>query len=249
MLLLQDKIVLITGASRGIGAATVKCCLESGATVLANCRSEAGFQQLQDSLKDSDCTRLHWLHYDVVDSDAVKQQFRQVQSEFGRLDGLVNNAGIMVEQALAMTAKTDISNLFENNVAAVYEHIQLAARLMTRNRQGSIVNVGSIVAAQGAKGQTAYAMTKASLSGLTKSAAKELGAVGIRINTVSPGFVETDLTAHYSPEKKEQLLVNIPLKRFATASDIAKSIRFLLSQEASYITGQDLGVDGAMTLS
>lgn len=248
MSLLQNKIILVTGASRGIGAATVRSCLESGATVLANCRTEAGIQQLRDELLDCELDRLRWLQYDVVDSGAVKQQFRQVQSEFGRLDGLVNNAGIMIEQSIAMTAKKDINSLFDINVSAVYEHIQLAVRLMTRNRQGSIVNVGSIVAAQGAKGQSAYAMSKASLSALTKSAAKELGPLGIRINTVSPGFVETDLTAHYSPEKKEQLLVNIPLKRFARASDIAKSIRFLLSHEASYITGQDLGVDGAMTL-
>ncbi|MCC2606256.1 SDR family NAD(P)-dependent oxidoreductase [Planctobacterium marinum] len=248
MSLLQDKIVLVTGASRGIGAATVKCCLESGATVLANCRTAAGFQQLRDSFEDGDTARLHWLHYDVVDSDAVKQQFRQIQSEFGRLDGLVNNAGIMVEQAIAMTAKKDMNNLFNINVSAVYEHIQLAARLMTRNRQGSIVNVGSIVAQQGAKGQSAYAMSKASLAGLTLSAAKELGAVGIRINTVSPGFVETDLTAHYPSDKKQALLAQIPLNRFATAGDVAKSIRFLLSEDAGYITGQDIGVNGALTL-
>lgn len=244
---LENKVILITGASRGIGAACVKQCVEEGAQVLANCRSEDSFQQLLSSL-NSHQERVHPVIYDVTDSDSVRQQFKAIQSQFGKLYGLVNNAGVMLEQSIAMTRKTALTDMFETNAASAFEHTQLAARLMTRNKQGSVVNVGSIVGAQGAKGQAAYAMSKASLSALTQCAAKELGAVGIRVNGVNPGFIETDLTAHYTEEQKTQLQQHIALNRLGRAEDVAKVIGFLLSDDAAYVSAQILGVDGALSL-
>lgn len=244
---LDKNVVLITGASRGIGAACVRQCLEEGAIVLANCRSEENFQQLLNSLNNPQ-ERVHPMIYDVTESDSVRQQFKIIQSTFGKLDGLVNNAGVMLEQPIAMTRKQALIDLFETNAASAFEHAQLAARLMTRHKQGSIVNVGSIVGEQGVKGQTAYAMSKASLSALTRCAAKELGAVGIRVNGVTPGFIETDLTAHYTQEQKTHLLAHIPLARLGRAEDVARVISFLLSDDAAYVSAQILGVDGAMSV-
>ncbi|WP_338293886.1 SDR family NAD(P)-dependent oxidoreductase [Planctobacterium marinum] len=244
---LDNKVILITGASRGIGAACVNSCLEAGATVLANCRNAQSAEKLSLIISEKFSKRFHSLIYDVTDSEALKQQFKFIQSQFGRLDGLVNNAGVMQEQALAMTRKIDLEAMFAVNVSAAFEHIQFASRLMMRNKQGSIVNLGSIVGEYGGKGQAAYAMSKASLSVLSKSAAKELGPSGIRVNTVAPGFIETDLTAHYSEAKKQEIMANVPLGRLGLDSDVANVIRFLLSDDAQYVSGQVIGVDGALS--
>ena len=245
---LESKIILITGAARGIGAACVKYCLDKGATVLANCRTEDAAEKLKQSLAESEVSRLQVLLYDVTDSDSIKRQFRLIQSQYSRLDGLVNNAGFMLEQPIPMTRKQDLEGLFATNVNAAFEHIQLASRLMIRQKGGSIVNLGSVVGEQGARGQAAYAMSKASLSALAKSAAKEFGASGIRVNTIAPGFIETDLTAHYSEQQKSELLAHIATNRFGKAHDVAKAIGFLLSDDAEYISGQVIGVDGALAL-
>ena len=249
MVNLTDMVVLITGAARGIGAATVQYCLEAGATVLANCRSEEGYQQLTTQIEAPLQKQLHLCLYDVCDADQVKDQFRQIQNCYGSLHGLVNNAGTMLERPIAMTKNADLEQQLAVNAVAAFQHLQLAGRLMTRQRQGSIVNLASVIGEKGSKGQVAYSMAKGSVSAMTRAAAQELAPLGIRVNAVAPGFIETDMTGHYSDEQRDRLLANIPLNRFGQPADVAQAIGFLLSQEASYITGQTLGVDGAMNIT
>lgn len=245
---LAEQVILITGAARGIGAATVNFCLRAGANVIANCRTEAGFVKLCAEQDGELQQRLSHLQYDVCDKLAVQGAFKVIQSQYGRLDALVNNAGILHESPIAMTKTDTLEALFEANSVSSFQHIQLASRLMTRHRTGAIVNLASIVGENGSNGQVAYSMSKAAVSALTRSAAKELGGIGIRVNAVAPGFVETDLTSHYSEQQKSQLLSQIPLNRFGQVDDVAKTIVFLLSDDAAYITGQVLGVDGAFRL-
>lgn len=244
--MLSKKTILITGAGKGIGKAIVSVCLNAGATVIANVRSEDARRTLSDSLTDPQ--NLHFSHYDVTDTSAVKQAFQGMQKEFGTLDGLVNNAGIMLDAPIGMTALSQVDDLLAVNTKSVFQHTQLASRLMMRNKCGSIVNVNSQTSVQGSAGQSAYAMSKAAISGLTRSCAKELGSFNIRCNEVAPGFIETDLTDHYDEIRREDIVKNSALPKLGKAEDVAKLVCFLLSEDAGFITGQTIGVDGGLKL-
>lgn len=246
--MLNHHTILVTGASRGIGRKTVRLLLEQGAYVFANLRGTEQTESYISSFPEEHIKNLRVLEYDVTDVDAVKSAFAHIQKHTAQnqsaLTGLVNNVGIMNDAALAMTRLDDLDQLFSINNKAVYQHCQLASRLMGRGNKGSIVNIGSQVAAQGSPGQSAYAMSKGAISGLTRSLAKELGQVGIRVNEVTPGFIDTDLTSKYSTERREQLASQTSLKRLGTTGDVANAIAFLLSDASSYITGHSLAVDG-----
>lgn len=245
---LQGKIIYVTGATRGIGLATTKLLLEQGCKVIVNARSVASAEGKLHQLVAAYPDDLLLKYYDVADEQAIKSAIREVQREFGCIDGLVNNAGVMQESAIAMTSMNALQNLLDINVKATYGHLQLLSRLIMRNKGGSVVNISSVVASQAAPGQSAYSMSKASIEALTRSAAKELGASNVRVNAVAPGFIETDMTAHYSEEQKQTLSKNTALIRLGKAEDVANAIAFLLSDHSNYITGQVIGVDGALTL-
>lgn len=245
---LSQKVIYITGASRGIGLATARLLLEQGAIVIANARNAASASCALNDLQAEYPQSLRIKLYDVTDQVGVKTAAREVQKEFGAVDGLVNNAGMMYEAAIAMTRDEALQDILNCNVQSAFLHLQLFSRMMLRHKAGSIVNVSSVVAQQGARGQSVYSMSKAALEALTKSAAKELGPSGIRVNAVAPGFIETHLTSHYSAEQKRALLTCIPINRLGCPEDVANSLAFLLSPYASYITGQTLGVDGALSL-
>ncbi|XOV79322.1 MAG: SDR family NAD(P)-dependent oxidoreductase [Aestuariibacter sp.] len=245
--MLTDHHILLTGASRGIGAATLQQMLELGASVYANVRTEQDAKALREKVASDYQGRVHPLVYDVTDEQAVKQAFMQIQQQ-GVLTGLVNNAGIMHDASLAMTRMTDVEQQFNVNAKSVFQHTQLAARLMSRNKNGSIVNLNSQVAVQGSAGQSAYAMSKAAISGLTKSAAKELGPLNIRVNEVSPGFIETELTSEYSDLRRHEIAEQTSLRRLGNPEDVAKVICFLLSAQSGYITGQSIAVDGQINM-
>ncbi|MFT4940868.1 MAG: 3-oxoacyl-[acyl-carrier protein] reductase [Paraglaciecola sp.] len=246
--MLADKCILITGANRGIGNATARLCAKYGARLFLGGRDECALQALAEELGNEAHNSVQPLVYDVCDENAVKQAFQQIQQSAGRLDALVNNAGIMLDATIGMTRLSDLQQQLNINTVAAFQHAQLASRLMTRQRSGSIINLCSAVGEQGSAGQSAYATSKAALSGMTKSMAKELGSLNIRVNGVAPGFIDTDMVSEYQHDKRRQVLENIALKRVGQADEVAELICFLLSEKATYISGQVIGIDGGIKL-
>ncbi len=234
-------VSLITGASRGIGAACVQQLQQAGHQLVLVARDSAALQALA---APGDLV----ISTDLCDENQILGCFRQVQQQFGRLDHLVNAAGIMQDSALALTKSSSLAAQFQLNVNATFLCCQLASRLMLRQKRGNIVNFGSKVGESGSSGQAAYCASKAAVSGLSKALAKELGPQGIRVNVVAPGFITTALTAHYSDAARSQLVAQTALRRLGTAADVAAVVGFLCSDAAGYVTGQVLAVDGGLVL-
>lgn len=245
--MLNNKVILVTGASRGIGQATAIVLAEAGAQVVIHGRSEESIAQTEAAVAEVGLVPFKVI-YDVTDENAMKQATIAMKKQFGRLDGLVNNAGVMHEGLLGMVKTEVMQSMLDVNVTAVLQHMQFATRLMMKNETSSIVNVSSIIGVKGAEGSSAYSASKAAVIGLTLSAAKEWAMKGIRVNAVAPGFIETDLTAHFEGVKKEIILNSIKMHRFGQAEEVANVILFLLSDMSSYVTGQVIGVDGGMVI-
>lgn len=248
----RTKAVLITGAAGGIGLALVCACLQSGWYVFANVRNQASWKSLQTALEKQNADshqHCQALVYDVTEQEKVKEAFNEIRKSGKQLQGLVNNAGVMHDSALGMTSLSDFTQQMTVNVTASFQHMQLAARLMTRQKSGSIVNISSVVGLDGSPGQVAYATSKAAILGMTKAAAKELAPLGISVNAVAPGFIDTKLTAAYQEQKRKNVLAQIALGREGKPSDVSALVLHLLSNDAAYITGQTIRVDGMMKLN
>jgi 3-oxoacyl-[acyl-carrier protein] reductase len=240
-------VSVVTGASRGIGARTARLLAEAGHRLVLVARGEGALREVARECESLGASVV--VHAaDLTDPEAVAGIFRSILQQEGRVDTLVNAAGAMSDAAIAMTKLDVLESLLRVNVHATFQCCQLASRLMLRQRSGSIVNVASKVGESGSAGQAAYAASKAAISGLTKSLAKELGPSGIRVNAVAPGFIETDLTAYYGDEARRALVDRIALRRLGQADDVARVIRFLASGESAYVTGQVIGVDGGFVL-
>lgn len=240
-ILLKNKVCIITGAAQGIGKQIAKQFAADGAIVYACDRQKF----------TSDNARIHPIVMDVTDIASVKTAFMQIIKQEGRIDCLVNNAGIVYNRRIGMITREETERMFLVNVIAVLELIQLVSRLMARNGGGSIVNIASVTAVLGSPGQVAYSATKGAIISMTKSAAKELAAHNIRVNAVAPGIVNTErFTELYESDgdKIDTRIQRIALGRLGTPEDIAYSCAFLASDRANYISGQILGVDGCASI-
>jgi 3-oxoacyl-[acyl-carrier protein] reductase len=241
-----QKVALVTGGSRGIGRSCALELARRGASVAITYQSnEAAAQEALERLKSLGARALT-LKLELADADACLAAVDSVVEAFGRLDVLVNNAGVAID-GLVMRMKTlDWQRQFDVNVNGAFHLVKAASRPMLKQRSGAIVNLASVVGETGNAGQSAYAASKAALIGFTKAIARELASRNVRVNAVSPGFIETDMTARISGEAREKLAASIPLARLGTADEVARAVAFLASEQASYITGEVLRVNGGL---
>lgn len=244
----EAAVVLITGASRGIGRAIAVYCAERGHQTVLCARSAEALADTRQACRQAGAPEPHCLGLDLEQSGSGQGLFREIFQRYGRLDGLVNNAGVLHEALLGMIRTDDIDRVLAVNVRAPLMLMQGAARLMMRRKAGSIVNIGSIMGEQGAIGLSLYAASKAAVVGMTRSAAKELAPHGIRVNAVAPGYVDTDMTRDLPGAVKKARLAGIGMGRAGTPGEIAQLVGFLLSDASTYVTGQIIGIDGQMTI-
>ena len=244
MKLLTDKVCLITGASRGIGRETACRFAEEGAILYITDYVEDSLTSLIEELKEKNNTDITPLYFDVTDENAAKQAIMTVKKNHGRLDVLVNNAGIMRDNVIGMIGQKLVHDVFDINVFSVINMIQLANKLMSRQKSGSIINISSIVGLEGAAGQLVYSASKGAVAALTKAAAKELAPNGIRVNAVAPGLINTGLLQAIGDEKIAENLKNIKMGRLGEPIDVANVLVFLASDLSGYVTGEIIGVDG-----
>lgn len=242
--LLEDKVCLVTGASRGIGLATVRRFVQEGATVYANVRYPKNLDLLYDEMSKEYTGNVKALYFDVRDEDASKQAIMQIKKEAGKLDVLVNNAGIMKDALIGMVTRSMAQEIYDTNVFGVMNMLQLATKLMSRQRSGSIVNLSSIVGIEGNAGQLVYSATKGAVAAITKTAAKELTPQGIRVNAVAPGMIDTDMYRSIGEERVKDQVGRIRMGKLGTPEEVADAIVFLASDLSRYITGEIIGVNG-----
>lgn len=245
--LLLGKKILITGAGRGIGRSIAQLFASEGATVFLNGRDALVIQSLCDELNASGFDA-HPALFDVSSADTVKDGFRQIFATTKTLDVLVNNAGILDDALIGMVTPAQIEKTFSTNTFSMLYCAQYAARMMQRNKSGSMINLTSIIGRFGNAGQAVYGGSKAAVIGITQSLAKELAPQQIRVNAIAPGFIDTDMAHSISEEKFQQRLDSIAMGRIGSPEEVAKAALFLASDLSSYVTGQVIGVDGGMLI-
>jgi 3-oxoacyl-[acyl-carrier protein] reductase len=248
MFSLKDKVAVVTGASQGIGRDTALALAQAGAKVVLAARNEEKLAALASEIEAAGGESLA-VKMDVADAEQVKAGFKQVIETFGRLDILVNNAAVTRDGLAMRMKKEDWEAVLQTNLTGAHFCIQQALPTMMKARAGRIINISSVVAQSGNAGQANYVAAKAGLIGLTKAIAIEIASRGITVNAVAPGFIETPMTDVLADKVKEELKTRIPLGRMGSPRDVASAIVFLASDEAGYITGHVLNVNGGMHLA
>ena len=244
---MDKRVAIVTGASRGIGRGIAKRLAKDGRHVVAVARNAEQLQSLEAEIIAAGGTCEHRT-CDIADGLAVQRMVEEVAEKHGRLDILVNNAGITKDGLLMRMSDADFDEVINVNLRSVFIACRAASRPMLRGKFGRVVNIGSVSGVEGNKGQANYASAKAGVIGLTKSIAKELGAKGITANVVAPGFVETDMTAFLGRDDKKKVAEHITVGRLGIPEDIAAAVAYLASQEAAYITGETIHVNGGMAM-
>lgn len=240
------QVVLVSGGSRGLGRALVANLLKSGYVVATFSQSRSPFiKECQQN--DPQGKSFWWEALDITDCERVKQFTLAAARRYGQIDVLVGNVGMAVSGPLALMRASDIQRMVAVNLEGAIHLSQACARVMLVNRFGIIINISSIVGLRGHIGLSVYSATKAAIDGMTRSLARELGPRGIRVNSIAPGYVDTDMSGALTQEQREQILRRTPLRQFARIEDVIGAVRFFMSAEARFVTGQTLVVDGGYT--
>ncbi|HCA43223.1 MAG TPA: 3-oxoacyl-[acyl-carrier-protein] reductase [Bacteroidetes bacterium] len=237
----KDKVVIVTGGSRGIGKSIAESFKQDGAEVIITYKNSVNGEHFDSlGIKHFQC--------DVADIKAVQSLTEEIVKQFGKIDILVNNAGVTKDGLLMRMSEEDWDIVIDTNLKGVFNFIKSVTRPMMGKRYGKIVNITSISGIMGNPGQANYSASKAGVIGLTKSVAKELASRNINVNAVAPGFIETEMTDKLSDDVKQNYLNSIPLKRFASADEVSALVKFLSSDKSSYITGQTICIDGGLVM-
>ncbi len=246
--MLTGKIAIVTGASRGIGRQIAKTLAEQGAAVIVNyCGSEQAANETVEQITASGGTAKAY-QADVSDYTQAADMMNDVVKEYGRIDILINNAGITRDNLILKMNDEDFMKVINTNLTGTFNCVKHASKIMLKQKYGRIVNMASIVGIYGNAGQANYAASKAGVIGMTKSVAKELGSRNITVNAIAPGYIGTDMTDSLPDAAKEKITSAIAMKRMGTVEDVANLAAFLASDNASYIPGQVIGVDGGMSI-
>lgn len=241
----SGKVVLVTGASRGIGREIAQAFAQGGATVLGTATSENGAGNISDYLGENG----KGFVLNVTDNDSIAALFDTIKSDFGGVDILVNNAGITRDNLMMRMKDDEWEDIISTNLNSVFKISKAVLRHMMKKRDGRIINIGSVVGSSGNPGQANYCASKAGLLGFTKSLAQEVASRGITVNTVAPGFIQTDMTEELNDEQKGTILAKVPANRLGKPQEIASAVAFLASDMAGYINGETLHVNGGMYMS
>lgn len=242
---LNEKLVLVTGASRGIGAAIAERLGKEGATVVGTATSDGGAEKISARFAESG-VKGEGMVLNVTDPESVAALMSTIQEKYGAVLVLVNNAGITKDNLLMRMSDDEWFDVINTNLSAVYRLSKACLKGMMKARWGRIINISSVVGQMGNAGQANYAATKAGVMGFTRSLAKEIGSRNITVNCVAPGFIDTDMTDVLTEEQKKLMLSSIPLGRLGQPDEIASVVRFLSSDDASYVTGETIHVNGGM---
>ncbi|HEJ9033499.1 TPA: 3-oxoacyl-ACP reductase FabG [Serratia marcescens] len=238
----EGKIVLVTGASRGIGRAIAETFVARGAKVIGTATSESGAEAISSYLGENG----KGFMLNVVDAQSIDSVLASIRAEFGEIDILVNNAGITRDNLLMRMKDDEWEDILDTNLTSVFRLSKAVMRAMMKKRFGRIITIGSVVGTMGNAGQANYAAAKAGLIGFSKSLAREVASRGITVNVVAPGFIETDMTRALTDDQRAGILSSVPANRLGDAKEIASAVAFLASDEAGYITGETLHVNGGM---
>lgn len=242
----NKKVLIVSGGSKGLGKRIVEDFLERNYVVATFSRSETEF--ITSCIrKDKNNNNFEWEKLDVMDFKALKTFVFRIYKKYGRIDCLINNAGATLEQLLPITNSEDIRRTLGVNLDSVIELTRLVSKVMIQQHHGNIVMISSIVGHRGYKGSSVYSASKAALVGFTKSLAREMGSVNVRVNAILPGFLVTDMTKNMPQRQKEQILRRTPLGRLGTVDDIIGTVRLLTSDDSRFITGQSIVIDGGLT--
>jgi len=243
--MLNEKLVLVTGASRGIGRAIALTLGSAGANVIGTATSDEGASNITKIFSENNILG-KGMKLNVTDNDQISDLIKRITEDYGSVDILVNNAGITRDNILVRMKEDEWDDIINTNLSSVYKMSKAVLRGMIKKRSGRIISITSVVGSMGNAGQSNYAAAKAGIMGFTKSLAREVGVRGITVNAIAPGFIKTDMTDALPDEQKEALASQIPLTRLGTVDEIAQSVLFLAGESGSYITAQTLHVNGGM---
>ncbi len=243
--MLTEKLVLVTGASRGIGQAIALTLGNAGATVIGTATSEKGTEAISKQFTEHKITGQGMI-LNVTDDNNIAELMKTINEQYGAVDILINNAGITRDNILMRMKQEEWDEIIDTNLASVFKMSKAVLRGMMKKRAGRIISITSVVGAMGNSGQANYAAAKAGIMGFTKSLAREVGSRGITVNTVAPGFIQTDMTDALPDEQKKALSSQIPMSRLGTVDEIAQTVLFLVGESGSYITAQTIHVNGGM---